>query len=418
MSQKESNELTKQIAIQIVHTLGQGIPPEYGFQFFTVGLEPYLTVIEKEYLDTFIREGGSSFKLVVGVYGGGKTHFLYCVRDIAWKYNFATSYVALSSTESPFHKLELVYRAIVNGLTPPLTPEELLSGYERGIESFIRSWYADEERKAKEEGLPSDQIVERLEAHLENIVNMESLSFTNAIKEAFRALMRKNDTDFNIICQWLKGEGYDRRSHGRFSIYQKIDRATAPQMIRSLAQWVREIGYSGLVILFDEAERIPSLSTKNKEQHLSNLREIIDECGHTHFKNIMIFYAVPDENFLEGRTQVYEALRQRLNPVFDDKFNPTGVKIELEQLESRYEPVECLEKIGEKLRVIYEVAYEYQFTEPGIQKLIRQVGDRCYGMRFGDIGYKRLFVQKLIQALHYWRTQEKPPTLEELGLVG
>jgi len=78
------NELTARIARRIIDTVGaNGTPPEYGFQFFTEGLDPYLSIIEDEYLGSYINQGGSAFKLVVGVYGGGKTHFLYCVRDIA-----------------------------------------------------------------------------------------------------------------------------------------------------------------------------------------------------------------------------------------------------------------------------------------------------------------------------------------------
>jgi len=196
MENKEPVELSEGIAKQIIYTLVQGIPPEYGFQFFTVGLEPYLSVIERDYLSSFIREGGSSFKLVVGVYGGGKTHFLYSVRDIAWKYNFATAYVTLSPMESPFHKLDLVYKAIVNALTYPLTPDELLSGYETGIENFLRAWYAREYQKAQQEGLPSEMIFEKLESNLESLGNMESLSFSNAVKGAFRALMRREDDNF------------------------------------------------------------------------------------------------------------------------------------------------------------------------------------------------------------------------------
>jgi hypothetical protein len=359
--------------------------------------------LEEEYLSSFIKDGGSSFKMVVGVYGGGKTHFLYCVRDMAWKYNYATSYVSLSPTESPFHKLDLVYRAIVNGLTPPLTAEELLSGYEKGIESFLRSWYAQKYGEVKSCVDKEEQIYEELEMHLDEIYGIESGSFANAVKEAFRALMYRRDEDFAVICQWLKNEGYDRKLHGRFRIFQRIDQSTAPQLIRSLAQWIKQIGYTGLVILLDEAERVPSLSTKNREQHLSNLREIIDECGQTSLQSVMLFYAVPDENFLEGRTQVYEALRQRVSPVFDDRLNPTGVKIELEKLEERYEPLQTLTEIGKRLKTIYEKAYSVQFSSLQSVELIQEVANECYEKRFGDIGYKRLFVQELIRNFHEMR---------------
>ena len=408
------NDLDPKIARRIIDTVGgNGIPPEYGFQFFTAGLDPYLSIIEEEYLSTFIRQGGSAFKMVVGVYGGGKTHFLYSIRDLAWKQNFVVSYVSLSPGESPFHRLELVYRAIAKGILPPLTPDELLSGYEQGIVSFLRSWFSMKYQEFSGKGLSGENLREALLNHVENIHGIESISFAKAVKYAFHALLNKQEEDFINICQWLTVDGYERRIHGRYGILQRIDRTTAFPLIRSLVQWVQQIGYSGLVILLDEAERVPSLSTRQREQHLNNLREVIDECGHTTFQSVMIFYAVPDENFIEGRTQVYEALRQRVATVFDT-LNPTGVKIELEKLS--IEPIEFLQEVGDKLKRIYEVAYDCRFDDRASKQTINTIANAAYNQRYGDIGYKRLFVQKLIQGLHLLKQKGQLPSPENLQM--
>ena len=111
------SELSPSIARNIIERVGSsGQPPEYGFQFFSSGLDPYLSAIDTEYLSSFIKDGGSVFKMVVGTYGGGKTHFLYCVRDIAWKHNFVVSYVSLKPEECPFHKLELAPVQQITGI--------------------------------------------------------------------------------------------------------------------------------------------------------------------------------------------------------------------------------------------------------------------------------------------------------------
>lgn len=406
------NDLRSDIARRIIDTVGaNGIPPEYGFQYFTEGLDPYLSIIKGEYLASFIKHGGSAFKMVVGVYGGGKTHFLYCVREIAWEHKFVVSYVSLSPGESPFHKLELVYQAIVKGLVPTLTLDERLSGYEKGIVSFLRSWYSTKNQEFRKMGLSGEELRKELLEYIEHIGGIESISFANAVKSAFGALLDKKEEDFINICQWLTGEGYDRRIHGRYGILQKIDKTTAFPMIRSLVRWIREIDYSGLVILLDEAERVPSLSTKQKELHLNNLREVIDACGHTNFQGVMIFYAVPDENFLEGRTQIYEALKQRVATVFDE-FNPTGVKIELEKI--AIEPVEFLKKVGRKLRQIYEIAYNHKFDDAKTENTIKIAADSAYEERYGDIGYKRLFVQRCINGFHFLRQRGISPSPEDI----
>lgn len=406
------NKPRQDVARRIIDTLGaNGIPPQFGFQYFTAGLDPYLGVIEDEYLNSFIRQGGSAFKMVVGVYGGGKTHFLYSIRDLAWKHNFVVSYVSLSARESPFHKLELVYRAIARGLVPPLSPDELLSGFELGITSFLRSWFAQESMRLSRTGLKAEELKSALIEYVDQIEAIESISFLRAVRAAFKALIDKRDDDFINICQWLSGEGYDRRIHSPYGIYQKIDKTTAFSLVRSLAQWVKRIGFSGLVVLLDEAERVPSLTSREREQHLSNLREVIDECGNTAFQSVMIFYAVPDENFLEGRTQVYEALKQRLTMVFEE-LNPSGVKVTLEKTVS--DPVSFLKEVGTKIGKVYETAYSHDLKTKALAATVELAATLAYEERFGDIGYKRLFVQRLVRGLHYLHQKGEAPSIADL----
>ena len=387
----------KNIARRIIDIVGgNGTPPEYGFQYFTAGLDAYLNTIEEEYLKSFIKDGGSVFKMVIGAYGEGKTHFLYSIRELAWKYDYITSYITLSPEYTPFYKLEQVYKAIVANLMYSQPPEDLLSEYERGIEAIIKKWFNEKYQELSTK-LQSKDIERELNRYAsEDIGPYESTSFKNAVKEAFLALSEKRNDNFSLIIQWLKGENPPKNMLKNFKIFEKIDKSTAFKMIRSLVQWTREIGYSGLIVLMDEAEQTPSMSSKQKGKLLQNLRELIDECGHTNFKNTMWFYAVPDENFLEGRSQIYEALRQRVTTIFDAEVNPTGVKIYLEKIS--VEPVELLQKIGEKLSKIYEIAYDVKFEDDVLNKTISNIAEAAYERK--TEGYKRLFVQNIIQAFH------------------
>lgn len=408
--------LNQVVARKIIETVGgQGIPPEFGFQYFTVGLDDYLKTIENEYLSSFIREGGSSFKLVIGNYGSGKTHFLYCIRALAWKYNFVVSYVVLSPEHSPFYALERIYKEIVANLAYPQGSEELIKGYKRGIESLIRLWYLNKynELKEKTEKSSEGSIWEGLINYASSLGLYESTSFRNAMKEAFLSTAEKRYDDLSLVVQWLKGENPPKDLIKRYGIFERIDKSTAFKMIRSLAQWIRDIGFSGIVVLFDEAEQIPSMSSKQAGLLLNNLRELIDECGQDNFKNTMWFYAIPDENFLEGRTLVYEALRQRTATVFNSKLNPTGVKIYLEKIPS--ESIENLKEIGRRLAKIYEVAYGIKFNEHDLETTLEEISQAVYEKKF-EVGYKRLFVQSIVKAFHIMRQTRKPVSRKEVEL--
>jgi len=412
-NETQNQMLDSNTARKIIEIVGgQGNPPEYGFQYFTAGLDIYLNTIDEEYLRSFVRDGGSAFKMVIGAYGGGKTHFLYCIREIAWKYDYITSYITLSPEQTPFHKLEQVYRAIVANLVYRQTPEELLSGYDRGIEAVIKKWYNEkyQELSAK---LTGDAVSRELNTYASSLGPYESISFRNAVKEAFIAISERREEDFTLIMQWLKGENPPKNMLKGFKIFEKIDKSTAFKMIRSLVQWIQEIGYSGLIVLMDEAEQTPSMSSKQKSLLLNNLRELMDECGHANFKNTMWFYAVPDENFLEGRSQIYEALRQRVYTIFDTEINPNGVKIYLENIP--IEPVELLQEIGKKLAEIYEIAYSVKFDANALKETIRNIAEAAYERKL-EIGYKRLFVQNIIKAFHKLRRTGEVVTPEDIGM--
>ena len=396
---------------------GSGQPPEYGFQFFSVGLEAITETIENEYLNFSIKNGGSSFKLVIGGYGSGKTHFLYTIRELAWDKKYATSHVVLTPEETPFHKLEAVYRAIVNNLQPPLTPEELLSGSEVGIEAFIIRWFNTVIETHRKLGFKDQELNKAVEAWLKNnIKSFESTSFTQAIKNAFLSLLNDQDEDFQNIMIWLKGESYSRKIHSEYGILQKIDKETAFQRLRSLGQWIRQIGYNGLVILFDEAEQTPSFSSKQIAVHLNNLRQLIDACHRTAFQGFMFFYAIPDEDFLNQRGQVYVALQQRL-AIYLTIINPSGVKINLETLfglndENKMD--ENLQKVGQKLGNLYTIAYQMNFEQEKLTTTISNMILAAKDYSYYEVGILRLYVQRIIQAFHLMRSKNGlSVTLEE-----
>ncbi|GAI79648.1 unnamed protein product, partial [marine sediment metagenome] len=222
MNQK--NQIAPRLAKAIIHKLGSfGTPPEFGIEYFSVGLEPYLDVIENEYLEDILKLNLSSFKLITGNYGGGKTHLLYLIRDLAWQHNYVTSYVSLSPTECPFDRLELVYKKVVSNIIPPLKQNILEQQWETGIEVLLKHWYSNvrEERNI-----------------ISKIKNLESSSFTNALKAAMISLVSDDDEEFSGVMQWLKGEDVPRELRLRYRISERIDRSTAFRMLRSLVQFI------------------------------------------------------------------------------------------------------------------------------------------------------------------------------------
>ncbi len=403
MKHEGLSELDRRTARAIIETVGaHGTPPEWGFQFFSVGIEPWLRVIERDYLEDYIAEGGSAFKLVVGEYGGGKTHFLYSVRELAWKHRFAASYVSLSAESSPFHKLDRVYAAITEGLMPPMGRDELLSGAERGLDAFIKRVFAEWSRRLRDDGVAQPDLREALaEEAASSTAGVGLPAMRVAIEHAFRALEAHDDETYRAMLAWLSAEPTRRGIYADLGLGPPIDRARAFAAIRALGAWMRGLGYRGLVVLFDEAEQPASLSSKQREMVTSNLREIIDACGHSTLQGMMFFYAVPSLHMFEGASNVYEALNQRVATVFDI-LNPTGVRIDLERAAAN-SAVSMLQTIGGRLAAIYEIAYGAELDAKRTDEAIDAIARAAWDAHFGDIGFKRVFVRSLVSAMHRLR---------------
>ncbi len=391
------------LARAIINKLGAtGTPPEFGIDSFTIGLDEYLRVVEEEYLKGILKFNLSSFKLITGNYGGGKTHFLYSVRDRAFRNNFCVAYVSLNPTECPFDKLELVYRQIAANLMAPHDTERPVEVWEKGIESVIRRWLADHKS--------GEDRADNLRRYLDELPVVESSSFSNAAKGAFSALLAEDSDGFGQLIQWLKGEDIAKETRAQYRISERVDKANAFRMLRSMIQWVHAIGYSGLVFLFDEAERGMSISSsRDKRRALDNLRQIVDECGNSRLPGAMFFYAIPDENLLlEGTGGVYEALKQRLRSVFSE-VNPVGVRVNLEEL--GIEPAAFLLRLAARLTEVFQAAYAVTLPPERAQSAAQLLAELAVKAYVFDISYRRLFVVSLIEVLH--RLRAEPSVLFE-----
>jgi hypothetical protein len=393
----EIPDLDQKLAKAIIHKLGSfGTPPEFGIEYFSVGVEQYLRVIEEEYLKGILKFNLSSFKLITGNYGGGKTHFLYLLRNLGWRNNFVTSYVTLSPTECPFDRLELVYKRIVLSLGVPIVNEPLERPWHTGIDVLLRSW-----AKSSEDG----NILSRLPP-------LESSSFANATKAAMVNLLSDDEEGFQEVVQWLKGEEVPRELRLRYRISERIDRSNAFRMLRSLVQFISSAGYSGLLLLFDEAERGMSISSaRDKRRALDNLRQLVDECGNSRLPGAMFFYAIPDENLLlEGSGGVYEALKQRLRSSFT-RINPMGVKVNLENIGMNAE--DFLNELGAKLAKVFETAYDCHLEENTLNVSLKNMIDAALELQALDVSYRRIFVIGIIETFHRLKDQMVAIKVEE-----
>ncbi len=100
---------------EIIDALRRGTVPMRSLDAFAVGLDRFQNAIDDEL--SVVRTGGSVFKAVRGEYGSGKTFFARWLQERARQSGFAAAEVQISETETPLHRLETVYRRMMERLS-------------------------------------------------------------------------------------------------------------------------------------------------------------------------------------------------------------------------------------------------------------------------------------------------------------
>ncbi len=157
----------------------------------------------------------------------------------------------------------------------------------------------------------------------------------------------------------------------------KITRPNAFRMLRSLTQTIRALSYSGLILLFDEVDRMASIGGKAEKLATDNLREVIDRCR-DELPGAMFVYAVPPQ-FINDIVPRYPALQQRVRaPGRFSRANHFSPQINLDHLD--LDENDLMLAIGEKLIPIYEMAFRHRAGPAdavGQRRHPGQCGARC-----------------------------------------
>jgi len=394
---KPPEELTRTLARRILAQMGEnGKPPEVGIANVNVGNETYLKIIDDVYVQDLVRTvEGSSLKLVQGIYGAGKTHFLFCVRDLAWRSDLLTALVTLSPKESPFHRPLAIYRAVAQRIELPRGPE---GEQTRGIDDVIRH---DLEVRVAVDGK------EATRAWVDETLARAALarhSFRDAVVGFARAVLDGDGETVQRLGAWLRGEELTLSQAKAANVFEVPSNENGFGMLRSLVQLVHRLGHEGLVLLLDEAERrlsVEAKPTKATAEAMDHLRELIDLCGREELPRTLILYAVTPA-FTANVLPLYPALQQRLGqPIqFLSLHNPKAPVIDLEVLD--LEPRRFLIEVGRRLVRVARRAYEWNvdesIAEMNLDRLATFVVDEQL-----EAGHRRFFVKLWIRLLDQQR---------------
>ncbi|MDY0956306.1 ATP-binding protein [Stenotrophomonas rhizophila] len=251
----------------VVQSLRAGVVPRAGQHLIQVGrareVETLVSDIDR------LADGGSSFRLVIGEYGAGKTFFLNLVRAIAMERKL----VVASADLNPDRRLHAsggqarsLYAELMRNLATRTKPEGgALAGV---VEKFISTAKAD----AKAQGVPTEQVLRAKLEQLTELVN--GYDFADVIAAYCRGFDEGNEQLKSDAVRWLRGE-FATRTDARAALGVRtiVDDASVYDQLKLMGRFVRLAGFSGLLVCLDELVNLYKLA--NAQARNSNYEQLL-----------------------------------------------------------------------------------------------------------------------------------------------
>ncbi|MEQ8856846.1 BREX system ATP-binding protein BrxD [Gimesia sp.] len=382
---------------EIIDALRRGTVPQNSLDAFAVGLERFEPALTEELQK--VASTGGVFKAVRGEYGCGKTFFSRWLADQARKQGFATAEVQVSETETPLHRLETVYRRLMERLSTADTPQgawrNVVDGWFYALEEDVLSEGQIDE---SDQQALLDRTSELLEQRLARVTDITP-TFSTALRGYRRAQAAGERAVADGILAWLAGQPNVSASAKRYCwVKGDIDHFGALSFLQGVLTVLRDSGHPGLLLILDEVETIQRVRSDVRDKSLNALRQLIDEVDSGRFPGLYLL-VTGTPAFYEGPQgiQRLEPLAQRLHVDFqtDARFdNPRAPQIRL--------PAFSLERlclVGCRVRDLFQ---QHAQAPERISKLcddsyIQELAQAVAGKLGGKVGVApRIFLKKLV----------------------
>jgi hypothetical protein len=382
---------------EIVDALRRGTVPRRSLDAFAVGLGRFQEAVDRE-LDT-AAAGGSVFKAVRGEYGSGKTFFARWLQERGKGRGYAATEVQISETETPLHRLETVYRRLIERLSTRDTEQgafrQVIDGWFYTLEEDVLASGDVDPSDAHELLRRTDELMERRLA----TITRTAPTFSAALRGYRRAVSRGEAETAEGLLAWLAAQpnvgAGAKRSAG---LKGDVDHFGALSFLQGLLVVLKDSGHAGLVLVLDEVETLQRVRSDVRDKGLNALRQLLDEVDAGRFPGLYLL-VTGTPSFYDGPQGVQRLapLAQRLHVDFgtDSRYdNPRAVQIRLAGFD-----LAALTEVGVRVRDIYAAssADRERIMSAAGDDYVEQLARAVTGELGGKVGIApRIFLKKLV----------------------
>ncbi len=293
----------------VIQSLRAGVVPRTGQHLIQVGRVREIETLVGDI--SRVADGGSTFRLVIGEYGAGKTFFLNLVRAIALEKKL----VVASADLNPDRRLHAtggqarsLYAELMRNVATRTRPEGgALSGV---VEKFISTAQAE----AKKEGVESEVIIRRKLDNLTELVG--GYDFADVIAAYCHGVEKDNEQLKSDAVRWLRGEFATKTDAKKaLGVRSIVDDGAVYDQLKLLGRFVRLAGFAGLLVNLDEMVNLYKMASKQaRDGNYEQILRILNDSLQGNTEGLGFILGGTPEFVLDPRRGLYsyQALATRL----------------------------------------------------------------------------------------------------------
>lgn len=315
----------------IMQALSSGVVPRIGQRHIQVGRAGELKAMVEDVAR--ISDGGSSFRLIIGDYGAGKSFFLSLVKAVALEQKLVATSADLSPEKRLFAtggQAVALYRELVSNLSTRSRPDG------GALPAVVERFVSTSASEAAAADVSVQEVIARKLSELTELVG--GYDFASVVAAYARGHESGDEQLKSDAIRWLRGE-FATKTDARAALGVRtiVEDSTVIDHLKLLAGLVRSAGFDGLMIVIDEMVNLYKLA--HGQSRTSNYEQILRVLNDTLGSAVGIGYVMagtPDFLY-DPRKGLYSyaALQSRLaeNPyAVDGVVDFTGPVIRLECL--------------------------------------------------------------------------------------
>jgi hypothetical protein len=297
----------------VLQSLQAGLVPRQGLHLIQVGRKSETEALLQDI--SRIREGGSSFRLVVGRFGSGKSFFLNLVRHVALQQNLVivqADFTMERRLQATGGEARSLYSELMRNMATRAKPEG------GALASVCTKWISGLQQEIVGSGGDTADVEARITEDLHDLQEyVGGFEFAEVLRAYYRGTVNGNEAEKAAALRWLRGE-YQTKTEARqdLGVRRIIDDDTFYDSLKLMAGFCRKAGFDGMLVLFDElvvlSHRLPS--SRSRVANFEAILTILNDAVQGSAQGVGFVFAGTDESLEDRRRGLfsYEALRSRL----------------------------------------------------------------------------------------------------------